>query len=89
MPTRIEIGLWYAACVMLGIPWWMFIDASINVLATAYLGAWVALILSTWRLHWGLHRTMGILLAVVMNIALTLAVFFYLGAKYGDNPKYF
>jgi len=88
-PSRTEIRLWYAACAVLGIPWWMLIDLPIGALATGYLGAWVALILRTWRLQWGRHRNLGILLAASMNLAIFLSVLFYLGARYGDDPKYF
>jgi len=82
---KTELRLWYAACVLLGLPWWMVVRVSLPVYAVAYAAIWVGLVLATRRLGWGKHRIAGILLAIAMNLVIGFAVARYLLSKLGDG----
>lgn len=86
--SKAEVRLWYAACVLLGLPWWMVVRFPLSLYALAYFWIWVGLVVATWRLGWGKHRIAGILIAIALNLVTAYAAAFYLLTKLGDGPQF-
>ena len=81
---KAQFRLWYAGCLLLGLPWWMVVRFSLSLYVLAYFWIWVGLVLATWRVGWGRHRVAGILIAIAMNLVIGFAAASYFLSKLSD-----
>jgi hypothetical protein len=81
--SRLQTVIWYSVCVLLGLPWWLFVDVELGVVAFFYFWIWAVLLLMLpMRIRlW--DRIAGFLVAIGLTFGVWLTLMLYLG-PYGD-----